>query len=361
MNTATNKPDKIIIILRILTITIFILAFGIAGVQYGMASRLSEEGKELAHTAYNCFEYYFRAVTIFLGAYLSLRHYKQSRKKNNKLHRQSLIAFSIASFIFLVLWPLVTGFYKFYMILMPFPWSGIQFQWMAGVSASKAPMLWGFDGTAVLIAGYFFYQAVVFIGTLFLGRRWQCSMICMCNGNHAETLGLALPFFSYNKKRPKSKQIPEKARKVLRTAQPIFFITNMIIMGCWIIYLVSGTTLFPLQLLVQVEMIKYLFLELLIFMALWFVIGGRGYCFYCPAGYFLGIIGNAMGQKIETGLTDCVSCGLCNDACKLSIDVQKHAEEGRQVKAFQCVGCGMCVDACPTRNLRYRTWAYKSN
>ncbi|NTV69389.1 MAG: cytochrome c oxidase accessory protein CcoG [Azonexaceae bacterium] len=41
----------------------------------------------------------------------------------------------------------------------------------------------------------------------------------------------------------------------------------------------------------------------------------------------------------ESGLGDCVDCGLCVVVCPTGIDIRK----GQQ---YECIGCGACIDAC---------------
>ncbi len=41
----------------------------------------------------------------------------------------------------------------------------------------------------------------------------------------------------------------------------------------------------------------------------------------------------------ESGLGDCVDCGLCVAVCPTGIDIRK----GQQ---YECIGCGACIDAC---------------
>ncbi|MBE6067196.1 MAG: hypothetical protein E7211_05755 [Clostridium lundense] len=50
-------------------------------------------------------------------------------------------------------------------------------------------------------------------------------------------------------------------------------------------------------------------------MFFWVAFIGRGYCYYCPLGTVLGIIGKAAGQKITTDNAKCAQCSKCNSAC----------------------------------------------
>ena len=82
---------------------------------------------------------------------------------------------------------------------------------------------------------------------------------------------------------------------------------------------------------------------------------GRGYCFYCPLGTMLGLLGKVAGQEIVTNNTQCVQCHQCNSVCPMSIDIKSMAMNGQPVTALRCVGCGHCVDACSSSTLSYTT------
>lgn len=90
-------------------------------------------------------------------------------------------------------------------------------------------------------------------------------------------------------------------------------------------------------------------------MFFWIAFVGRGYCFYCPLGSMLSLLGKVARQKIDTDNTSCIQCNLCNSICPMSIDIKSMAQNGKPVTALRCVGCGHCVDACPTRTLSYTT------
>ncbi len=44
-------------------------------------------------------------------------------------------------------------------------------------------------------------------------------------------------------------------------------------------------------------------------------------------------------SKEETGLGDCIDCGICVQVCPTGIDIR----DGLQ---YECINCGLCVDAC---------------
>ena len=105
----------------------------------------------------------------------------------------------------------------------------------------------------------------------------------------------------------------------------------------------------------NIEEYKYLVGELLMAMFFGVAFIGRGYCYYCPLGTVLALLGKIAGQKITTNSTECIECNQCNDACAMSVDIKCKAQNGKEVTDLRCVGCGHCVDACPTRTLSYST------
>jgi polyferredoxin len=357
MNYITAKKF-IPIILKTLAILLVVFGMAIAALTQGFSEQLTPQMQERMYDIYMWYEHYFRALTVIIGAFLTYSFVKISRKTVSRLRKNSLISLSVVSLIFLILFPLISGYYELYNAWMPFPWSTLPLQLIDSGTffGSHFENFHGIDGAAFLLWAYLFYQAIVFGGTIVLGRRWQCSMLCLMNGIHAETLGEALPFITHNKKNPASKRIHPRVRWILRKLQIILFSANLLLITAWILAVTTEPEFLNQNALIAAELIKYMALELTLLMLLWIFIGGRGYCFYCPAGFGLGIVGNVFGQKIETGLTRCNQCGACDDACKLSIDISARAREKKPVKALQCVGCGLCVEACPTNNLQYTTF-----
>jgi polyferredoxin len=168
-------------------------------------------------------------------------------------------------------------------------------------------------------------------------------------------MGVALPLIPHNKKRPQSKQIKPFLRKTLRVVQCFLFSLNTLLVLLWALFTFFGILLIPIKPLIIIEVVKYLSMELVLLMLLWLFIGGRGYCYYCPAGTLLGLIGRGVGQRIETNLTHCTNCNVCNDACKMSNDIISAVNKNVPLKTIHCTGCGACIDSCPTHNLQYST------
>ena len=351
-----NKKNINILIIQILALVLIALGF-LIGMGPAMSRQMEGETSELFRLAFKIYENLVRATIVILGVFFTIRYTLQKKGKVSRFRLTSLISFSTMAFIVLILLPLITHFWDFYFALTPFPWLTLPFQLLSKGSfffnSFEEP--YGMHGATIILYGYFGYQLFMFTGVLLLGRRWQCSMICLINGCHAESMGIALPLTPHNKRRPHSKQIKSSVKNVLLIIQLFLFSFNMLLILLWSLFTFFGIALLPMKLAIVVELIKYLSLEVILFMILWIFIGGRGYCYYCPVGFLLGMIGRGVGQRIETDLTHCTGCNACNDACKMSIDVASSAKNNKPVETIQCTGCGLCVDACPTQNLRYTT------
>jgi len=351
-----KKKNTNILIIQILAFVIIVLGIVIM-MGYSMTRQSDRALHEFFITAHELYLTVIRAIIVVIGAFFTIRYYLQKKGKLSRFRFISLISFSTMAFIFYILIPLITDIWDIYNALMPFPWTTVPLRFIVGIIyVDPSPQdMYIAGGYTTIIFAYFAYQLFVFIGTIFLGRRWQCSMLCLNNGSHAETMGIALPIIPQNKERPRSKQIKPSLKKVLLGLQLFIFSLNMLLIFFWALLAFWGIVLVPILPLVVIEIVKYLLLETILLMALWIFVGGRGYCYYCPAGFLLGFIGKAVGQRIETNLTNCVKCGACNDACNLSIDILALAKDNRPVKTIHCTGCGHCVDSCPTQNLKYRT------
>ena len=89
--------------------------------------------------------------------------------------------------------------------------------------------------------------------------------------------------------------------------------------------------------------------------------GKRATCHYiCWMAPFM-VIGSTIGRwlhlpqlHIEADKTGCISCGKCNRACPMGLDVKKMVAEGVNGKCAECIQCGACVDECPKKVLKYK-------
>jgi polyferredoxin len=89
--------------------------------------------------------------------------------------------------------------------------------------------------------------------------------------------------------------------------------------------------------------------------------GRRAACHYiCWMAPFM-VIGSSIGRRlhfpqlhIDVETDKCISCGKCNRACSMGLDVKKMVSEGTIVNCTECIQCGACVDECPKKVLSYK-------
>ena len=153
----------------------------------------------------------------------------------------------------------------------------------------------------------------------------------------------------------KARKAPPKALKFFSILRWLFLAIALFFTFYWVLFLLGMPFARDIQVISKVENYKYLSTELLVTMFFWIAFIGRGYCYYCPLGTVLSLLGKVAGQKIVTDNTKCLQCNQCNSVCPMSIDIKTMAQKGKPVTTLRCVGCGHCVDACPSRNLSYTT------
>lgn len=79
------------------------------------------------------------------------------------------------------------------------------------------------------------------------------------------------------------------------------------------------------------------------------VIYFRPFCkWLCPLGAFYALFNRISLLGIRVSKDKCVSCGRCQKACKMDVDVLKTPDH------TECIRCGMCIKACPTGALGFR-------
>jgi len=59
------------------------------------------------------------------------------------------------------------------------------------------------------------------------------------------------------------------------------------------------------------------------------------------------------GLHIEADTAQCISCGKCNKACPMGLDVKQMVSDGAISKSAECIRCGACVDECGKKVLKY--------
>jgi len=62
-------------------------------------------------------------------------------------------------------------------------------------------------------------------------------------------------------------------------------------------------------------------------------------------GAFLGLVGKIGWFRIRREADVCTSCGACDRACPVNLDVSTSTE----VRSAECLSCSQCVLACPEK------------
>lgn len=355
-NDRQDKKKRYETILRGIILGVVVLSIIVAIINEITFPSLSLS-QEVIHWSYFLLESVSRTLLVYIGAIVTVKIIKLSKRDLTIFRKVSLVSFSLVMTTFLLIIPLLIGFLGFSYLLMPFPWSTIPFQIIETGSYFGYDFVaaFGKSGVTYALSFYLGFQGIIFLGVVLIGREWFCSMLCPLNGCHAATLGEVLPFRPHDKEKPNARKKPPKIVTSLHVLQWIFFPLHIGLTVFWGLYTTLGIHVLPISLLLSIELVKYLIFGLFLLMIGWIVIGGRSYCYYCPAGTFLGLVSRVSGQKIKTDITHCIECGSCNDACPMSIDIKSAAANEDPVKSINCIGCRSCVEACPKGTLQYST------
>ncbi|MTI48871.1 MAG: 4Fe-4S dicluster domain-containing protein [Firmicutes bacterium] len=335
--------------LRTILITYILLCIIIAGLNYGYASQASEETAKFIRWFWHFYENWVKTLFIIICSFLTLRIVGSS--ETTTMRKRNLIGFTVAALVVHIFGPLILNNFELYFFTMPLPWTTTSLQLLYENSSfylSRFP-IWGLTGITFALIFYICYSIIVILGTLLLGRRWQCSTLCLFNGFAAEVFDPAIPITG------KKRKIKPRNLKLLSMMRWVFLIIAIIFTAYWVMFLLGVQLPGNIHVISKVENYKYLVGELFMAMFFWVAFIGRGYCYYCPLGTVLSFIGRAADQKIVTNNTKCIQCNKCNLACPMSIEIKGKARDGEVVKDNKCVGCAHCVDACPTKTLAYST------
>ena len=344
-----KKNSKPLVILKILLGTYILFCLIIAGLNYGVAPGASEDTARLISSAWHLYENEFKTILIITASILSLMLIRKN--ESNKMRRRNYTGFILAALLIHVAGPIITGTRELYFLSMPVPWSSFSIQLFDSSTGFHQNFTshWGAAGLGGLLIFVILYNVFIFAGTLLFGRRLQCSQLCLFNGFAAEVFASAFPLTG-----GKAKQAGKKLKKVFRIAR-VIMLAIAIFFTLAAALSAAGLIKIEGRLLYDIEVYKYLSVELLMAMFFWIVLTGRGYCNYCPAGTVLAVVSKAAKQQIRTDLTKCIECRKCDRSCPMSIDISSRAAEGLPVKSLDCVGCGHCVDVCPVDTLVYST------
>ncbi len=331
-------------------LTIYILlALIIAGLNFGYADRAAPAVAEYISWFWHFYENWIKMLFIIIGSFLTLK--VTANNGRSTMRRKNLMGFIIFAFIVHIIGPLFSNISDLYFFSMPLPWNTTPLHLLYEESSfylSRFP-IWGATGITLAIIFFVLINLIVFGGTLLLGRRWQCSTLCLFNGFAAEVFAPAFPLVG------KRKEINPVTLKIFTYLKWTVLFLSLFFLFYWVLYLSGLSLSVNPNIIAQIEVYKYLGIELLAMMFLWIVLSGRGYCYYCPLGTVLSLLARAGGQKIITNKTKCIKCNRCNQACPLNIDIIKCAEKAIAVDNLRCVGCCHCVDICPTSTLSYQT------
>jgi polyferredoxin len=342
-----NDPTLEITLLRAMLAIYILLAFVLAGLNFGYADQAPAHIANFIKASWHFYENELKTAFIVIGGFLTLRI--TGKNGRTKMRKNNLIGFTCAALVIHIFGPYLLNYPDLYFFAMPLPWTNQPLQLLVPnsdfyLSFLKSP---GLSALRVVIIIYFSITAVVFIGTIIKGRRWQCSTLCLFSGFVSEVFAPVFPLIGRKKK------ISPGLIKFFMVLRWLFFCIAIFFSGFWLIqvtglYLPGNLTLFT-----RFEIYKYLLFDLIAALFLWAFFTGRGYCFYCPLGTVTALLGRAAGQRIETNLTECIKCAKCNQACPMTIDIMHCAREGKPVVHLNCVGCGHCVDICPKETLAY--------
>ncbi|MBC3889560.1 4Fe-4S dicluster domain-containing protein [Acetobacterium paludosum] len=325
-----------------------VLCIIIAGLNFGYVSRATPAVAAFITWLWGFYENWVKTLFIVIGSFLTLRIIGSSQR--TAMRKRNLIGFMSMALVVHILGPLLLNNKELYFFAMPLPWSTIPLQLLDTGSAFylKYLPIFGLTGISLALIFYLIITIVVFAGTLLFGRRWQCSTLCLFNGFAAEVFDPVIPLIG------KKKKVTAKGLKIFAILRWLFFALALCFTFYWILILL-GMPMAYSDAIAKIENYKYLTAELLMAMFFWIAFVGRGYCYYCPLGTVLGLVGKIAGQRINTNLTNCIQCGRCNAACPMSIDIKSSAKKGSDVSELRCVGCGHCVDSCPQKTLAYAT------
>ncbi len=344
-----NEKTLEIKILKVMLATYILLALVIAGLNYGYADRAAPAVAEFISWFWHFYENWIKTIFIICGSFLTLRVIAGSGRTT--MRKRNLQGFIIIALIVHIIGPLLLNVSELYLFSMPLPWTTFPLHLFFEESSfylTRFP-LWGAAGITAALIFFALVNIIVFGGTLLLGRRWQCSTLCLFNGFAAEVFAPVFPLIG------KRKKVKPAVLKIFSCLKWLLLLLALSFTLFWVLYLSGLSILFDPEILAQAEVFKYLSAELLAMMFLWVVLNGRGYCYYCPLGTVLSFVGRLGGQKIVTNKSECIKCNKCNQACPLTIDIKSQAEKALDVDNLRCVGCGHCIDICPTSTLAYQT------
>src|SRR6056297_1379532 len=172
-----KTDQKELKILKIILWVYIVLCIIIAGLNYGYARNASDDIAKFITWGWHFYENWVKTIFIIIGSYLTLKILKD---KNTTMRKKNLIGFISAALVVHIIGPILLGNSELYFFTMPLPWTTTPLQLLSTESSFYISRIstWGVNGITIALVFFVVYSVVIFVGTLLLGRRWQCSTIC---------------------------------------------------------------------------------------------------------------------------------------------------------------------------------------
>jgi len=192
-----------------------------------------------------------------------------------------------------------------------------------------------------------FHKILYFLGlipiTYVLGKVW-CGWVCQL-GAVQEFLHLPAKY-NFLKGR-KSQNVMRVIRWVLFVALVAQLFISRELFYCKIDPFLS---IFNLQLSRSYTLINGILLGLLLLSSLFMY---RPFCrTMCPIGLLLGLVSKIPGASLIGVSSECTSCTLCNNSCKIEAITRKGKES--YLDNQDCIACGECLSSCKKASLSFQ-------
>lgn len=286
--------------LRVLLFLYVLLCIILAGLNQASSQKIAESVAPYWHA----YENEGKTALILICGLLT---YRITRKKGrNGMRTKNLRRFLLAALVLHIALPLATGNPEIYFFAMPLPWTTLPLQgaWEGSSFHQNTLQNLGLGGIRFVLLFFWVYSACIAIGTILLGRRLQCSSLCLFNGFAAEIFDPAIPLIG-KKRKPLSKKTLVKL-SYLRTFY-LLLALSFTLFWMFIPYTEVLQSIVTIER--KMELIWYLGANLILAMACWVALQGRFYCHLCPLGTVLAALAKIGGMCIRTDATSCIRCG----------------------------------------------------